>query len=63
MVQHTDGGGEYDSNEFAKSREKKGSIWEPIIPGNPQMNGKIEKLGQTLYRMANAFLKYSGFAV
>lgn len=53
----TDGGGEYDSNEWTAFREEKGIIWEPIIPGNPQQNGSAERLGQTLLRKASAMLK------
>lgn len=59
----TDGGGEYDSKAFARFREEKGIIREPIIPGNPQMNGAAGRLGQTLHCMANALRKDSGFAI
>ncbi len=59
----TDSGGEYDSKAFAQFRDEKGIIWEPIIPGNPQINSVAERLGQTLHRMANAILKDSGFAI
>ena len=59
----TDGGGEYDSKDFAQFQEEKGIILEPIILGNPQMNGEAERHGQTLHRMANFILKDSGFAI
>lgn len=57
----TDGGGEYDSHEFTKFRDEHRIIWEPIVPGNPQMNGTAERLGQTLHKMASTMLKDSGF--
>lgn len=57
----SDGGGEYDSHEFTKFRDEHGIVWEPIVPGNPQMNGAAERLGQTLHKMASTMLKDSGF--
>ncbi len=59
----TDGGGKYDSKAFAQLQKEKGIILEPIIPGYPSMNGKAERLGQTLHRIANAILKDSSFAI
>ena len=59
----TDGGGEYDSNEWTVFREEKGIVWEPIIPGNPQQNGSAERLGQTLLRKASAMLKESNLDI
>ena len=55
------GGGEYNSHEFTKFRDKHGIVWGPIIPGNPQTNGVTERLGQTLYKMASTMLKDSRF--
>ena len=55
----TDGGGEYDSHAFEDYREEHGIIWEATVPGNPQMNGAAERLGQTLHGMASAMLKES----
>lgn len=57
----TDEGGEYDSHEFTRFRDEHEIIWEPIVPGNPQMNGTAEQLGQTLHKMASTMLKNSGF--
>ena len=37
----------------------KGITWEGIVPGNPQMNGKSERLGQTIQQKASAMLKES----
>ncbi len=31
------------------------------MPGNPQMNGASERLGQTLHKMGSTMLKDSGF--
>lgn len=56
----TDGGGEYDSHAFKDYRDKHGIRWEATVPGNPQMNGAAERLGQTLYGIVNAMLKESG---
>ncbi len=57
----TDEGGEYDSHDFTKFRDECGIIWEPIVPGNPEMNGSAERFGQTLHKMASTMLKDSGF--
>ena len=40
-----DGAGKYDSHQFTKFRDERGIIWEPIVLGNPQMNGAAEQLG------------------
>ena len=53
------GGGEYDSHAFEDYRDENCIIWEANVPGNPQMNGAAECLGQTLYGMASAILKES----
>ena len=57
----TDGGREYDSHEFTKFWDEHGIIWKPIVPGNPQINGTAEQLGQNLHKMASIMLKDSGF--
>lgn len=49
----SDNGGEYNSTEFNKFRFDNGIQWEPNIPGNPEQNGKAERLGQTLHRIAS----------
>ncbi len=36
---------------------------ESIIPDNPQMKGKVEKLGQILHCIVNVLFKDSGFAI
>ena len=41
-------------------RLSKGITWEGTVPGNPQMNGKSERLGATIQRKASAMLKESG---
>ena len=56
----TDNGGEFNSKEWEAYEEEHGVTWEPTIPGNPQMNGKSERLGQTLHTKASAMLKESG---
>ena len=54
MVEHSDKkitrlrsdcGTEYDNLEMLDFRLSKGIIWKPTVPGNPQMNGKSERLG------------------
>ncbi len=57
----TDRDGEYDSCEFTEFCDDRGIIGEPIVPGNPQMNGVEERLGQNLHKMARSILKDSGF--
>ena len=56
----TDNGGEYSSHKFEEYRDECGIIWEPTVPGNPQMNGRATRLGQTIHRMANSLLSESG---
>ena len=55
----TDCGTEYDNYDIYAFRLTKGIIWEGIIPGNPQINGKSERLGQTIQQKASAILKES----
>ena len=55
----TDCGTEYDNYQMYAFRLTKGITWEGIVPGNPQMNGKSERLGQTIQRKASAILKES----
>ena len=56
----TDCGTEYDNYRMEAYRLSKGITWEGIVPGNPQMNGKSERLGATIQRKASAMLKESG---
>lgn len=55
----TDCGTEYDNYEMYAFRLHKGITWEGIVPGNPQMNGKSERLGQTIQQKASVMLKES----
>lgn len=59
----TDWGGEYNSDAWDEFRAEKGIYWEPFIPGNPQMNGTAERLGQTLHRKACTMQKDSGISM
>ena len=59
----TDWGGEYDSLEWDRFQKEKGINWEPTVPGNPEMNGTSERLGQTLHRKASTMLKESGLSI
>ena len=56
----SDCGSEYDNYEMYAFRLSKGITWEGIIPGEPQMNGKSERLGQTIQNKASAMLTESG---
>ena len=56
----SDNGGEYSSDEFKDYRAEHGILWESIIPGNPQMNGVAERLGQTLMAMVSAIIYDTG---
>ncbi len=55
----SDCGREYDNYDIYAYRLSKGIIWEGIVPGNPQMNGKSERLGHTIQLKAAAMLKES----
>ena len=55
----SDGGGEFDNNIGGEYRFSKGITWEATIPSTPQQNGKSERLGQTLHKIASANLKAS----
>lgn len=41
----TDYGGEYEDYGFDIDRAECGISWEPIVPGNPEQNGAVERLG------------------
>ena len=56
----SDCGREYNNYNIYAFRLSKGITWEGIIPGEPQMNGKSERLGQTIQIKASAMLKESG---
>ena len=45
----TDYGGEYSGYDFDNLRADRGTVWEPVVPSNPQMNGAAERLGQQLW--------------
>ena len=49
----SDNGGEYNSVEFDKFRLENGMGWEPTVPGNLEQNGKAERLGKTLQKIAS----------
>ncbi len=59
----SDGGGEYDSQAWYDFRSEHGIKWESIVPGNPQQNGKAERLGQTIHKTASSILKDSGLDI
>ena len=44
----TDYGGEYSDHDFDNLRADRGTVWEPVVPSNPQQNGAAERLGQQL---------------
>ena len=52
-------GTKYDNSLMLEYRLSKGITWEPTMPGTPQVNGRSERLGQTLQKMASAVLKDS----
>lgn len=60
---HMDCGGEYDFHAFKNYRDEHGIWWEVTVPGNQQINGEAERLGQTLHGMTSAMLKRSGFSM
>ena len=53
---HSDEDKVIGDKDFADYRYDHGIGWEPSIPGNPQMNGASERLGQTLHGKAHAML-------
>ena len=53
----TDYGGEYSDHEFDNLRADRGTIWEPVVPSNPQMNGAAERLGQQLWGIVSTTLQ------
>lgn len=59
----TDWGGEYDSIKWKEFCEEKGIHWELGVPGNPEMNGASERLGQTLHKKACTMMKDSGLSM
>ncbi|GAU30874.1 hypothetical protein TSUD_15600 [Trifolium subterraneum] len=56
----TDGGGEYNSNEFKTFCEEKGIIHEFTAPYTPQHNGLAERRNRTFLNMARCMLKGKG---
>jgi transposase InsO family protein len=52
-----DHGGEYSSTEFKSYLCENGIVPEYTVPGNPQQNGKSERLGWGIWKKANAFSK------
>ena len=58
----SDCGTEYDNDLMLHYRQSKGITWEATVPYNPQMNGKAERLGQTIQKTTNAMLKESGLS-
>lgn len=56
-VLHTDGGGEYTSNEFKKYCEEHGIQHEVTFPYTPQHNGVAERKNRTIMDMARSMLK------
>ena len=55
----TDYGGEYEDYAFDVYRADHGIMWEPTQPGNPEMNGAAERLGQTLFGMVSTIVEDS----
>ncbi|WJX11887.1 hypothetical protein P8452_02442 [Trifolium repens] len=53
----TNGGGEYNSNDFKLFCEEKGIIHEVTAPYTPQHNGLAERRNRTLLNMARCMLK------
>jgi transposase InsO family protein len=56
-ILRTDGGGEYNSNEFKEYCAEKGIIHEVTAPYTPQHNGLAERRNRTLLNMARCMLK------
>ena len=56
----TDYGGEYEDYDFDVYRADHGIMWEPTQPGNPEMNGAAERLGQTLFSMVSTVIQDTG---
>ncbi|KAK2370871.1 putative mitochondrial protein [Trifolium repens] len=56
-ILRTDGGGEYNSNDFKLFCEEKGIIHEVTAPYTPQHNGLAERRNRTLLNMARCMLK------
>ncbi|PNX56430.1 retrotransposon protein [Trifolium pratense] len=59
-VLRTDGGGEYNSNEFKAYCTEKGIMHEMTAPYTPQHNGLVERRNMTLLNMARCMLKSKG---
>ena len=55
-----DNGGEYISKAFQTFLEDEGIAHEPTVPGNPQMAGTSERLGQTLMAKTHPMILSSG---
>ena len=55
-------GTEYDNDLILQYRQSKGITWEATVPYNPQINGKVERLGQTIQKTTNTILKESGLS-
>ena len=58
----SDGGGEYDSKEFAAYFESKGIHHEKTNAYTPQENGVAERMNRTIQEMALSFLKDAGLS-
>ncbi|GAU50842.1 hypothetical protein TSUD_232190 [Trifolium subterraneum] len=56
-ILRTDGGGEYNSNEFKTFCEEKGITHEVTAPYTPQHNGLAERRNRILLNMARCMLK------
>jgi len=57
---HSDGGGEYNSNEFKKHCEELGWQHNITCPYTPQHNGVAERKNRTIMDMAKSMLKAKG---
>ncbi|GAU23292.1 hypothetical protein TSUD_237460 [Trifolium subterraneum] len=55
----TDGGGEYNSNEFKTFCEEKGITHEVTAPYTPQHNGLAERRNRNLLNMARSYKMYN----
>ena len=59
----SDCGTEFNNYDMYAFRLAKGITWEGNVPGNPQINGKSERLSQTIQRKASAMLQGSQLSI
>jgi transposase InsO family protein len=56
-VLRSDGGGEYNSKEFAYFCKQQGIIMQTTTRYTPQQNGVVERKNQTIMNMARSMLR------